>query len=142
MSQEEYKTESLIRKNALSLNVLGTVAGVGITYERAVSDKFSVEAGLGLFGGGLGFKYYFSDMRIQKILFNTGFTIAGSPFFTSSEVGIGGHGFLIYLPVGFSFYGKGKLNLGIDIGPGTTFVNSSSRSMIIIYGNFKIGFRF
>ena len=137
-SQGKPNPNSQFRKNALSFTVLGTVAGAGILYERTISNKMSIEAGIGIVGGGVGVKYYISQLREHKILPYLGLTISGSPFFDdgSNDVGIGGNGFMIYIPVGLSYFGKGKLSLGIDFGPGTTTVTQ------FFYGNFRVGFRF
>ena len=46
-----------LRKNAISFSILGPTPIFGITYERILARKLSLEIGVGLPGAGLGFKF-------------------------------------------------------------------------------------
>jgi len=52
---------------------------------------------------------------------------------------IDGEGFVSYIPFGVSYFGKRPLNIGANIGPGTSYFNFEN---VLIYGNLNIGFRF
>lgn len=130
-------------KNAVSVNIFGTSIIYGISYERILSKNYTLDFGVGIIGIGTGIKYYFSDLRKQKILFYSGFTLNVSGLYGNTDVRIySGKGFLVYFPIGLSYFGKKKLSVGLDIGPGTTFVKQYNGHSIIIYGNIKAGFRF
>ena len=142
-SQDTTDPKVPLKKNAISFNLLGTIAVYGVLYERVLSNKISAEAGIGIVGGGIGLKYYFWDMKHKKPLLYIGLTTAYSPaFFTGGEAGIGGDGFFAYIPIGISYFGKKRLNLGLDVGAGSTFKKYHEKIDIYPYGNFRIGFRF
>ena len=141
-AQEIEVMNNPVKKNSISYSVLGTSGIAGISYERFVSSRICAEIGAGLVGVGLGAKYY-STVETNKLLINIGLTLTASPLFNTTDFRIiEGNGFLIYLPVGLSYFGRKNLNLGIDIGPATTFVRNYNGSYLNVYGNFKIGFRF
>ncbi len=126
-----------MRKNAISLNILGTTPIVGITYDRIVSEKVSIEIGAGIPSVGAGFKYYAWNIKESKILFHVGlstsfiFSEAFDVWGTSDNSGV----FMGYLPIGMSYFGKHGFNLGVDIGPAVA-------AQVIPYGNLKLGYRF
>lgn len=131
-----------VRKNAVSFNFFGTTPIIGITYERAFSRYFSIEAGFGLpLGIGAGLKIIPWGIKESKLLFHFGLTVTyintGDNEFTGTS------GVLTYIPVGISLYEKRGFNFGFDIGPG--FYRDSSVNhfvSIIPYGNIKLGYRF
>ncbi|MEN8251801.1 MAG: hypothetical protein ABFS32_22970 [Bacteroidota bacterium] len=142
-AQEKPDTGNQLDKNALSFSVFGTSGMYGLSYERIISRNSSIEIGVGLIGIGAGYKYYYSDLIKGKILIHSGFTMNTSPLYSDDCFSImRGRGILVYLPIGMSYNGKKRLSLGLDIGPGTTFVRSYSGHYVIIYGNLKIGIRF
>lgn len=126
-----------MRKNAISFNLLGTTPLVGITYDRIVSEKVSIEIGAGIPSAGAGFKYYPWSIKESKILFHVGLTTsfifseAFDVWGTSDKSGV----FMGYLPIGVSYFGKHGFNLGADIGPAVA-------AQVIPYGNLKLGYRF
>lgn len=127
-----------IRKNAVSFNLLGTTPAIGITYERIVSNKISLEIGVGIPSIGLGMKIFPFNIREEKIMFHTGLT-ATYVEIPSFGFGSGEHGTIIYLPIGMSYFGAGGFNFGIDVGPGAVFITDTS---LIGYGNLKVGYRY
>jgi len=142
-SQDTLSTSNPIKKNALSFSYFGTSGIMGISYDRIISKRVSVEVGAGIVGIGAGFKYYLSQIRPEKILFITGFSLTISSLFNDTDVRIiTGKGFIVYLPIGINYIGKRRLNLGIDIGPSSTFVKNNSGTYLSVYGNLKIGYRF
>ncbi|MEP6261154.1 MAG: hypothetical protein ABJ092_06220 [Gillisia sp.] len=126
-----------MRKNAISINILGTTPLIGITYDRVVSEKVSIEIGAGIPSVGAGFKYYPWGIKESKILFHVGLT--GSYVFSealdvwgnSEKKGI----FMGYLPIGISYFGERGFNFGIDVGP-------VAAAIVAPYGNLKLGYRF
>lgn len=142
-AQEKTSKNISVKKNAISYNTYGMSGFAGVTYERFISSRISAEVGAGLVGVGLGIKYFYTTVTIKKILLNTGITVTASPLFNTTDIRIvEGNGLLIYLPVGLSYFGGKGLNLGVDIGPGTTFTKTYNGNYLIVYGNFKVGFRF
>ncbi|MFN4761907.1 hypothetical protein ACKGJN_02180 [Gillisia sp. Q332] len=126
-----------MRKNAISLNILGTTPIVGITYDRIVSENVSFEIGAGLPSIGVGMKYFPSGIKESKFLFHLGLT---SVFVFSEAFDIWGTSdksgsFMGYLPIGISYFGEGGFGLGIDLGPAVA-------SEFFPYGNVKVGYRF
>lgn len=129
---------SEIRRNAISINALGTSPFVGVTYERIISPKSSFEIGVGIPSVGLGLKLFPSGIQEQKLLFHTGIT--GNVTDLGDGVLIGGILYLAYVPVGISFFSTGGFNFGLDVGPSLVF--DEDESTFIPYGNLKIGYRF
>jgi len=127
-----------IRKNAISINALGTSPFVGVTYERIVSPKSSFEIGVGIPSVGLGLKLFPSGIQEQKLLFHTGITANVTDL--GDGVLIGGILYLAYLPIGISFFSTGGFNFGLDVGPSLVF--DEDESTFIPYGNLKLGYRF
>lgn len=138
-SQENERAEIPLKKNAISISILGATPALGVVYERVVSKKISAELGLGFVSVGAGMKFYPSGMKMNKLLMHTGFTVSVSPFFTGAEIGFEGEGFVAYIPIGISYFGKKSLNIAADIGPGTSYFTIEN---VVIYGNLKIGIRF
>jgi len=137
-SQEIKNETDEIRKNAISFNILGTTPVLGITYERIVSDKISLEIGLGLPSIGVGMKVFPSGIREGKLMFHTGITatyIETVDFWGGDEEGK----VIAYVPLGMSYFGKAGFNFGIDVGPGVRFEDETA---FVPYGNLKVGYRF
>lgn len=128
-----------IRKNAISFSILGITPAIGFVYERVLSNNVSAELGVGFASLGAGIMFYPNGMKMNKLIFHTGFMASASPWFNSGEMTFEGQGFVSYIPLGISYFGKNKLNFGIDLGPGTSYFNLEK---ILLYGNIKIGVRF
>jgi hypothetical protein len=50
-----------------------------------------------------------------------------------------GQGFVAYIPFGLSYFGKRRLNIGANLGPGTSYFNLEK---LFICGSVNIGLRF
>lgn len=139
LSQDIKNSEAPLKKNAISFSVLGVTPAIGFVYEHLISEKISAEIGIGFVSLGVGVKYYPRGMKTEKLLFHTGFSASASPWFSSGEMTLEGQGFVSYIPFGISYFGNGSLNLGANIGPGTSYFKLEN---VFIYGNLYIGFRF
>lgn len=138
-SQDFKSSETLLKENAISFSALGVTPAIGVVYERLLSEKISAEIGIGFVSLGAGIKYYPWGVKTKKLLFHTGFSASASPWFSSGEMTLEGQGFVSYIPFGISYFGNGSLNLGANIGPGTSYFKLEN---VFIYGNLYIGFRF
>jgi len=126
-----------IRKNAISVSVLGISPLVGITYDRIVSENLSLEIGVGIPSFGAGVKFYPFGIKESKFMFHTG--LSGTYLYTAAfgvwdkdeDSGI----FVGYVPIGVSYFGKKGFNLGADIGP-------AMADQTLLYYNLKLGYRF
>jgi len=137
-SQEIKHETGEIRKNAISFNILGTTPVLGITYERIVSDKISLEIGLGIPSIGVGMKIFPYGIRDGELMFHTGISAAYVEFVDFWD-GDTSQSALAYLPLGMSYFGKAGFNFGIDVGPGVVVGGEKN---IIPYGNLKLGYRY
>jgi len=120
-----------IKKNGISVNLLGTSPFFGLTYERLLSKYFSLEAGVGLLSLGGGIKIYPFKAKEGQAIFHTGITVAHEYY---SEYTVS------YIPLGFSYFGQKGLNLGVDLGP--AHFSDGYDNYIFFYGNIKFGIRF
>lgn len=120
-----------IKKNGLSVNLLGTSPIFGLTYERLLSKYFGIEAGVGLVSLGGGIKIYPFKAKEGQPIFHTGITVAHE-FYTEITVS--------YIPLGVSYFGQKGLNLGVDLGP--AFFTDGYDNYPFLYGNLKLGIRF
>lgn len=131
-----------IRKNAISLNFLGTTPVIGLTYERIVSNYVSLEVGVGTNSFGVGAKILPSKIKESSMMFTTGlsFTYADykDGFFAN------GKRTQLYVPIGVSYYGTKGFNFGIDVGPGYRMYanDSNDDNGFIPWAGIKIGQRF
>ncbi|MEJ6588551.1 MAG: hypothetical protein QNL43_01995 [Crocinitomicaceae bacterium] len=129
-------------KNMISGNILGASSAIGLTYERIVGNKASVELGVGLIGLGAGLSIYPWDIIESRLCFYTGLKVSSIVL-----VDVGG-GTVAYIPFGATYFMSDWI-LGFDIGPAngklvsSSFGGSTSETTRFYgYGNLKIGFRF
>jgi len=123
-----------LRKNAISFSFFGATPILGITYERVLAKKLSLEIGVGLPSIGLGLKVFPRNIHMNKAMFHVGIT---ATYFASQESEMTpGPSVVVYIPIGISYYGKKGFNFGIDLGPGRAY------ERFIPYGNLKFGYRF
>ena len=123
-----------LRKNAISFTFFGATPILGITYERVLAKKLSLEIGVGLPSIGLGLKIFPRNIRVNKAMFHIGIT---ATYFASQESEMTPPpSLVVYVPIGVSYYGKKGFNFGFDLGPGLAY------QRVIPYGNLKFGFRF
>ena len=123
-----------LRKNAISFSFFGATPVVGITYERILASKLSIEIGVGLPSAGLGFKIYPHNVKVDKPMFHVGVT---ATYFVSQESEMTPPpSFVIYIPIGVSVFKKKGFNFAVDLGPGYAY------DRFIPYGNLRFGYRF
>lgn len=109
---EEVREEGLIEKNSFSINVLGTASYVGFSYERILYQRVNLEVGVGLIGYGAGLTIYpIKKIRVEKL----------NPFFgikyTNHAIVDGENKAVTYIPLGITYCGINRLNIGLDVGP-------------------------
>lgn len=127
-----------IRKNAISFNLFGTTPLLGVSYERLLSNKVSVECGVGIPSIGVGIKYYPYKVKQSKASLYLGLTTV---LFNSGDNEItGANGSLFYFPVGFSYFGNKGFNFGLD--GGLAVVREDIFTTGYPYINIKLGRRF
>jgi hypothetical protein len=133
--------------NSIALNLGGTSGTVGIAYQRFLSDKVSLELGIGLLGIGLGMQLYTEWMYV--------------PFYTGLKTsyniqGSGGTRLINYIPFGLNNVTtkENRLFFGIDVGPAYILQLTPNgkieladhteypKHSISIFGNLKIGLAF
>lgn len=148
-AQTEKTPENKIKKNTISANFLGTATYLGITYERLITQRLSLEVGLGLVGIGAGITIY-----TPKNLGNQKFNPYLGLKTTYNTKLSGGEKLITYIPVGVTYFPNNFLAFSIDIGPaywiyysphGKVGPEASDRypySEVNIFGNVKAGFRF
>lgn len=133
-SQNSLKDIEGLKKNAISFNILGPTPVIGITYERIIASKFSMEIGVGFPSAGLGFKIYPLNVQVDKPMFHVGVT---ATYFASQESEMTPRPtWVIYIPIGMSVFKRRGFNFVIDFGPGYAY------DRFIPYGNIKLGKRF
>ncbi len=104
VAQKTDSNEWLSKKNAVSVNLLGTSPILGVNYERILNDKLSMEFGVGLFSLGMGMKFYPAKIRKNKLNFHIGYT---NVFLVVPDYSFNVH----YVPIGLSFFEKMDLLL-------------------------------
>lgn len=122
------------RKNIVSVSIFGASPVAGFTYERLLSKSFSVEAGVGLIGFGVGANYYPFSIEQRKVNFYTGIKYSYIEDLIIFDLKDQFYDEKLYVPVGINYFSPWNMNFGIDIGPaiiGQGFL-----------GNLKVGFRF
>ena len=136
LSQTLIDKSDSIRMNSISINLFGASPLIGISYERLLTKKISIELGIGLPNMGVGTKIFPFNYSENKLIFYSGFTITftliPSPLANS---------LVSYVPLGLGYYGEKGLIFGIDLGPGI-YKEYSFSPIFIPYGNVKIGKRF
>jgi len=145
--QTDLKQE--VPKNSISLNILGTGTYMGISYERLFAQRVSAEVGIGIIGIGIGATYYpIQKVRVSKLNPYIGIK------YTNHAVPDGVYKSATYIPLGFTFYTRSSMNVGVDIGPSYFRHKSASYfdteevksqypfSEFGIWGNIKLGWRF
>ncbi|MDH5379752.1 MAG: hypothetical protein OEW75_02805 [Cyclobacteriaceae bacterium] len=146
-SQQEEKPYKL-KKNAISISVLGTSTFVGFTYERIFLQKISLEGGIGFIGFGGGISYYFSKLDQPGFKFFTGLKYTAFAGLLADSGSTSG----VYLPFGVKLFSRNWFGMGIDIGPGVFIlqpgydfggtVNNKPSTVLYPHGNLKLSVMF
>ena len=103
--------ETNVKENIISFNGGGTSTTFGISYNRIINEKLSLELGAGMLGVGLGINFY-SFKPIKRKQFNPFWGIRSS----FNLQGSGGSRIINYSPFGVSCFTK-KICFEIDLGP-------------------------
>ena len=142
-AQHSAARSDAVEKNVFNGNLLGTSSVVGISYERFLTKRATMELGIGLVGVGAGFSYYLIEPQPGKLA-----PYIGAKVSTAVLVDVGG-AYVGYLPVGFTFFTKWRMNFGVDIGPAHGYLMESDFGgemgetyRIPFYGNLRLGLRF
>ena len=132
----------MLRKNAISFSILGPTPLLGITYERVLAPKLSVELGIGLPSAGLGIKIFPTNIQVDIPLFHIGIT--ATYFATQESEMTPAPSLVVYIPIGVAVFKRGGFNFAFDMGPGYAFNMGSNDSWdrFLPYGNLKFGKRF
>lgn len=140
-AQEVEEWEPVTKENSISLNIAGTTPFIGVAYERLISDRFNLEAGLGVFSVGVEIKYFPFPIYNNKMVFHLalGTNLFATPFDT---FGSGDFSSTNYLAFGLSYFGREGFNFGLGIGPSINYDFTFEEVALSIYGNLKLGYRF
>ncbi len=136
-----------MRRNGISINILGHSPILGINYDRIVSSKINLELSIGLPSIGAGLKFYPTKIQEGKTLFHMG--ISQSYVYSESvNLSILRDLLTTYFPLGLSYFGKQGANLGMDIGPVYWQNTQNDKFQPInpehwsLYASLKVGYRF
>ncbi len=132
---------SVSRKQAISFNAAGSTPFIGVTYERLLSERLNVEAGLGLYSVGTAIKFFPLPIADNKMVLHAGLgtNLFATPFDT---FGSGDVSSTTYLVIGLSYFGKDGFNFAFDVGPSINYDFTFHETALPIYGNLKLGYRF
>lgn len=130
-----------VYKNTLSLNIGGTSAAGGISWEHLFTKNLMMDIGIGYLGGGAGFKIYPWSVKRGTIRpdLNLSTTFISWPNTANLQS--------FYSGIGFTYFGiSPKFNYHIDIGPAYFYHYANSINeypdRFVLMGNIKIGYRF
>lgn len=107
VAQTEETLSNSIKAHSVSIKLLGSpTLPLGISYGQMLSDRLSMEMGVGVFSFGAGVEYYITNPRKHRINLNTG--IYGSYDYNGFP--------MIYLPLGVSYLGKNHFQYNLNVG--------------------------
>ena len=114
LAQTTTKETNQVKKNSISLSILGTSSIVGFTYERLLFRRLGLEAGIGLYGIGAGATVYpFKRVGENKFNFYTGVKFVR---YTPLAIDAGSWD-VLYMPVGVTYLFTRSFSVSADIGP-------------------------
>jgi hypothetical protein len=135
LEAQDVESTISLKSNGISLGLLGAPTWpLGITYDQMLSDRVSFELGVGVLSSGIGFNYYFTNPRHQRLNLFSGMygsvNYSGYPMF--------------YLPIGLSYLGKNNFEYSLDIGPlySENVSTLENGSIISPFLGLKVGYRF
>ncbi len=140
-------------KNLIAINLMGVSPAVGLSYERFLKSKLSLELGVGgnfwhrfesSWSTGLGFKWYPFYKEDRAVSIYIGLSSVFYQYTAQQKC------FIHYLPIGLTIYNQYGLHIGINVGPTylnrlakTKFQNDSFfKEDFRWYGGLKVGLRF
>ena len=96
-----------IKAQSISVKVFGPPAWpLGLSYGQMLTERLSLELGVGLLSCGAGFDYYLTNPRERGFAFHTG--LYGGYIFDSYPI--------FHIPVGVSYFGKGNFQYSLNYG--------------------------
>lgn len=106
-AQDEQPKINPIKTHSISLKFLGSPTWpLGISYGQMLTDRLSMEMGVGIFSLGAGVEYYITNPRKHKFNLNTG--LYGSLNYDGYP--------MLYLPLGVSYLTKTSFQYNINAG--------------------------
>ena len=96
-----------IKAQSVSVKVLGPPAWpLGLSYGQMLTERLSLELGVGLLSCGAGFDYYLTNPRERGFAFHTG--LYGGYIFDSYPI--------FHIPVGVSYFGNSNFQYSLNSG--------------------------
>ena len=96
-----------IKGQSISVKVAGPPAWpLGLSYGQMLTERLSLELGVGLLSCGAGFDYYLTNPRERGFAFHTG--LYGGYIFDSYPI--------FHIPVGVSYFGTGNFQYSLNSG--------------------------
>ena len=119
--QDEQPETNPIKAHSISLRLIGPpTLPIGISYGQMLTDRLSMEIGVGIFSLGAGVEFYITNPRKHRFNLYTG--VYGSVFYFDNP--------MFYLPLGVSYMGKKNFQFNVDAGvlyeENSVFGNSTS----------------
>ena len=106
-AQDEQPITNPIKAHSISLKLLGSPTWpLGISYGQMLTDRLSMEMGVGVFSFGAGVDYYITNPRKHRFNLNTG--LYGSYNYDGFP--------MVYIPLGVSYLGKKSSQYNINAG--------------------------
>ncbi|MBN4072972.1 hypothetical protein JYT74_02915 [Crocinitomix catalasitica] len=130
-----------VYKNTLSINLGGTSAAAGISFEHLISKNLMIDIGIGYVGGGIGLKIY--PWAVKRGTLRSNFILSSTYYAWPKAAKFQG----FYGGFGFTYFAVStKLNLHVDIGPSYFYHYPEAviqfPDRFFLMGNIKIGRRF
>lgn len=146
--EAQNENQPTIKKNSISVNILGTGSYLGISYERLLFERVTAEIGIGVFGYGIGVTVY----PLKKISIKQPNLFIGLKYTNHTLVGIEKKS-ATYIPIGLTYFLKKRYNLSFDVGPSYFYHKSHGHNSNTghqrayysdygLWGNLKFGLRF
>jgi hypothetical protein len=106
-AQYGWSSNSGIKAQSISVKVLGPPAWpLGLSYGQMLTERLSLELGVGLLSCGAGFDYYLTNPRERRFAFHTG--LYGGYIYDSYPI--------FHIPVGVSFFGNSNFQYSLNSG--------------------------
>lgn len=106
-AQDEQPITNPIKAHSISIKLLGSPTWpLGISYSQMLTDRLSMEMGVGIFSFGAGVDYYITNPRKHRFNLNTG--LYGSYNYDGFP--------MVYIPLGVSYLGKKSFQYNINAG--------------------------
>lgn len=106
-AQYGWSSNSGMKAQSISVKVLGPPAWpLGLSYGQMLTERLSLELGVGLLSSGAGFDYYLTNPRERRFAFHTG--LYGGYIYDSYPI--------FHIPVGVSYFGNSNFQYSLNSG--------------------------